>query len=185
MRAVLNRLYSGALGLAAICLVMIALLVVAQVGGRIIDGARSFAGLEPWGLLVPSLAEFAGFLLVGASFLALAGTLRGGAHIRVSILLQSVPAKVARFLDVWSLLSAFALSAFFTWQAALLALDSFQFNEVSFGIIPVPLVIPQSVMTAGLFVFSVALLDDLITVLRGGRASFAPTATEGAAGGTH
>ncbi|GGB35993.1 C4-dicarboxylate ABC transporter permease [Roseibium aquae] len=185
MRAVLNRLYSGALGLAAICLVMIAALVVAQVSGRIIDGARSALGLDPWGLLVPSLAEFAGFLLVGASFLALAGTLRGGAHIRVSILLQSVPSGIARFLDLWSLLAAFSLTAFFTWQAALLALDSFQFNEVSFGIIPVPLVIPQSVMTAGLLVFTVSLLDDLITVLRGGQASFAPHTGAGAAGGSH
>ena len=90
MRTALTALYKTATVLAACCLVTIALLVTLQVMGRLLDGARSMVGLEPLGLLVPSLAEIAGFFLVGASFLALAGTLRMGDHIRVSILLQGV-----------------------------------------------------------------------------------------------
>ena len=172
MRTVLNAIYKTATMLAAACLVAIATLVVAQVGGRLIDGGRRAFGLDPWGLLVPSLAEIAGFLLVGASFLALAGTLRRGDHIRVSILLQAVPDKIARFLDLWSLSIGFALAAFFAWQAGLLTLDSHRYNEVSFGIIPIPLVYPQAVMTMGLGVFALALFDDLVSMLFGGPASF-------------
>jgi TRAP-type C4-dicarboxylate transport system permease small subunit len=91
-------------------------------------------------------------------FLALAGTLRNGDHIRVSILLQGVGPAVARLLNIWALAVAFALAAFFTWHALALVLDSYRYNEVSFGIIPIPLMFPQAVMTLGLFVLAIALL---------------------------
>ncbi|MTH96784.1 TRAP transporter small permease [Roseibium sp. RKSG952] len=174
MRLALDTLYRVATGLAAACLVAIALLVVAQVGGRLIDGARSMLGFEPLGLLVPSLAEIAGFLLVGASFLALGGTLRRGDHIRVSIVLHVVPNWLARLLDIWSIAVALGLAGFFTWHAAMLARDSWIYDEVSFGIVPIPLVIPQAVMTFGLGVFAVALLDDLIGALTARGPSFNP-----------
>ena len=53
-----------------------------------------------------------------------------------------------------------------------LVLDSYRYNEVSFGIIPIPLMYPQAVMTLGLFVLAIALLDDLVTSLRGQAPSF-------------
>ncbi|WP_417669956.1 TRAP transporter small permease [Roseibium sp.] len=173
MRAFLDGLYRLAGGLAAACLVTIAVLVVAQVAGRLIDGGRKIFGLEPLGLLVPSLAEIAGFLLVGASFLALASTLRMGDHIRVSILLQHVPAAVARVLEVWCLAVAFALVAYFGWHAGWLAYDSYVYDEVSFGIIPIPLFIPQIVMSVGIVVFALSLADDLLVALTGRAPSYA------------
>ncbi|MHA7777437.1 TRAP transporter small permease [Roseibium sp. M-1] len=172
MRKALNTLYKTSTALAACCLVTIATLVALQVIGRIADWALKAAGLEPLQFQVPSLAEIAGFLLVGASFLALAGTLRNNDHIRVSMLLQAVPAGAARLLNIWVIAVALALAVFFTWNAGLLALDSYKYHETSFGIIPIPLVFPQGVMTLGLAVFSISLLDDLILSLTGGAPSF-------------
>ena len=172
MRKALNSLYQASTVLAACCLVAIAGLVVFQVFGRLLDGTRKFFGAEPWGLQVPSLAEIAGFLLVGASFLALAGTLRNGDHIRVSILLQAVPSSIGRFLNVWAVALACALACYFTWHAGWLAFDSYSYNETSYGIIPIPLVYPQIVMTLGLMVFSVSLFDDLVQILAAGEPSF-------------
>lgn len=172
MRNALNALYQASTVLAASCLAAISSLVVLQVIGRIFDWARTVLGLEPLGLQIPSLAEFAGFLLVGASFLALAGTLRNGDHIRVSILLQAVKPPAARLLNIWVLMLALALASFFTWHAGMLAYDSFQFDETSVGIIPVPLVYPQLVMTFGLLVYSISLADDLIVAVTGGAPSF-------------
>lgn len=172
MRAALNALYKAATVMAACCLLMISTLVTLQVLGRLFDGFRGMLGWEPIGLLVPSLAEIAGFLLVGASFLALAGTLRNGDHIRVSILLQAVKPVIGRMLNIWCLAVALALAIFFTWHALQLAIDSFKYNEVSFGIIPIPLVYPQLVMTFGLLVLAIALLDDLISALTGNAPSF-------------
>ncbi|MCV0426896.1 MAG: TRAP transporter small permease [Roseibium sp.] len=172
MRKALNSLYQASTALAACCLVVIASLVVIQVLGRALDWTRKISGLEPLGLQVPSLAEIAGFLLVGASFLALAGTLRNSDHIRVSILLQAVPPAIARFLNVWAIAVAFALAAFFTWHAGWLAFDSFNYNETSYGIIPIPLVYPQLIMTFGLMVFAISLFDDLVLTLVGSDPSF-------------
>ncbi|WP_346911724.1 TRAP transporter small permease [uncultured Roseibium sp.] len=172
MRAFLNALYRLAGGLAAACLVTIATLVVIQVSCRLIDGFRKLIGLEPLGLLVPSLAEIAGFLLVGASFLALASTLRMGDHIRVSILLQHVSAPVARAFEVWCLGVALVLVGFFTWHAGWMVNDSYVYNEVSFGIIPIPLWVPQLVMTTGLAVFAISILDDFLCALRGRPVSY-------------
>lgn len=172
MRTALDALYRLAGALAAAALVAIAILVSIQVIGRLIDGARQFVGLDPYGLLVPSLAEIAGFLLVAASFLALSSTLRHGVHIRVNILLQHIPSGPARALEIWVLGVAVVLVGYFAWNAALLTLDSYKYNEVSFGIIPVPLWIPQTVMTLGLGVFCVALVDDLVCALTGRTPSY-------------
>ncbi len=172
MRKALNSLYQASTALAACCLVVIASLVVFQVLGRLFDGARKLFGMEPLGMQVPSLAEIAGFLLVGASFLALAGTFRNGDHIRVSILLQAVPTALARFLNVWAIAVACALAGYFTWHAGWLAFDSYSYNETSYGIIPIPLVYPQIVMTLGLLVFSISLFDDLVQILAAGQPSF-------------
>ncbi|WP_321339174.1 TRAP transporter small permease subunit [Breoghania sp.] len=172
MRKALDALYRFSAGLAALSLVIIATMVVVQVGGRVADGLRSAFGYEPYGLLVPSLSEIAGFLLVAASFLALASTLRNADHIRVNILLLQLPRSAARALEIWVLAVATALVGFFAWNAVLLVIDSYRFNEVSFGIIPVPLWIPQAAMAGGLIVFLISLVDDFIVTLSGGEPSY-------------
>jgi hypothetical protein len=52
------------------------------------------------------------------------------------------------------------------------AFDSWRFNEVSYGIIPVPLAIPQAVMAFGALALLVALIDELVITVRDGRPSF-------------
>lgn len=172
MRAVLDRFYDFALYVAAGCLVLIAALVGAQVIGRTYDVLLMLFGHRPYGFLVPSLAEFAGYLLAAGSFLALAATLKRGAHIRVTILLGSVPERVRYLLELWALLAAAAFVAFASWHLVALALDSYRFKEVSYGIIPLPLWIPQAAMAVGAIALLIALADELIMTLRRGRPSF-------------
>jgi TRAP-type C4-dicarboxylate transport system permease small subunit len=172
LRVVLDRLYNVALYVAAACLVLIAALVGAQVIGRLYDVLLMLFGHRPYGFLVPSLAELAGYLLAAASFLALAATLKRGAHIRVTILLASVSNGARRLLELWALAAGAVFVAFICWHLALFAYDSFRFKEVSYGIIPMPLWIPQAVMTVGALTLLVALLDELLITLRTGRPSF-------------
>lgn len=172
MRRSLDRLYALTLYLAAACLVLIAVLVGAQVLGRIADTLLKLFGHPPYGFLVASLAEIAGFLLAAASFLALAATLRRGAHIRVTILLGNVPERARHALEFWVLAVGVAFVAFVTWSLAALVYDSFRFNEVSYGLIAVPLFIPQAVMLLGALVLLIALADELLRVLRGERPTF-------------
>jgi TRAP-type C4-dicarboxylate transport system permease small subunit len=157
MRPVLDLLYRGCAVLAALSIVAIAVLILAQSIGRL------------FGILVPSANELAGFCMAAATFLALAPTFRAGGHIRVSLLLAQVPAVWQRVLEVWCLLFAAAVSGYFTWYAADLALTSWRFGDVSPGLVPVPLWIPQAGMAFGLGVLVVAVLDGLAEVLAGRR----------------
>lgn len=172
MRAFLDRLYALMLHLAAACLVLIAVLVGAQVAGRIFDGLLKLFGYPPYGFLVASLAEIAGYLLAAASFLALAGTLKRGAHIRVTVLLGNVPEGVRRWLELWVLAVGTMFVAYISLSLVSLVYDSYRFKEVSYGLIPVPLAIPQAVMAAGSVVLLAALADELLLTLRTGRPSF-------------
>jgi TRAP-type C4-dicarboxylate transport system permease small subunit len=172
LRGLLDRLYGAGFVLAALSLVAIALLVLVQVLGRVIDKTLLFLGREPVGIAITSLSELGGFLFVGAVFLALAGTLRAGGHVRVTILSQSVPPAIARLLAVLSLFLALGLGSFTLYSAGLQAWDSWVFNAVSFGMAKFPLWVPQAVMVLGLALFWMVLCDELIAVLCGRNASF-------------
>ena len=142
MRAFLNALYTVAGWLAALCLVAIAVLVGLQVLGRIADGLMRLAGYPPYGFLVAGLAEIAGYLLAIASLFALAPTLRAGAHVRVIILLSALSEPIRRIFEMGVLAFAAVFSAYMTWHIGRLAYDSWQFNEVSYGLVPLPLAWP-------------------------------------------
>ena len=172
MRTLLNGLYRSSGALAATCLAAICLLVVAQVLCRIIDAAAKAVIGEAIGLVIPSVAEFAAFLLVGAAFLGLAYSLRRGSHIRVSLLTQKLSESGQRLVEITCLLMGFLLAAFCAWYTLLLVVDSWQFQEQSYGVVSVPLWIPQLPMALGLLILAIALLDDFLAVLRGKQASY-------------
>ena len=167
MRRILDRLYDAALALAALTFAMIALLVLAQVAGRLIDRAARAIGAPPPGLTVPSLAEIGAFLFIGAVFLGLAGTLRAGGHVRVTLLTRALAPGAARLLGLAVTLGAAGLTGFATWSSAEQTLDSWRFGSVSYGMVKVPLWLPQGVMTLGLALLGVALLDAMAALARG------------------
>lgn len=180
MRQFLDGLYRVAEWAAMAALCAIAVLVFAQVSGRVFDTLLVMTGGSPYGFLIPSLAEIAGFLLVGASFLALAGSFRAGSHIRVTLALMHLPEKVRRASETAALALAGFLSSLLALYTTRLAWDSFVYGEKSFGIIAVPLSLPQGVMALGALVFAVATIDDLVAALRGERPQSIAKEEEGA-----
>ena len=172
MRRFLDTLYQASLYASALCLVVIAAMVGAQLAGRLIDGTLALVGLPRTDFVILSLNEICGYLLAASSFLALAGTLKAGAHIRVTMALGAFSEKVRRYIEIWSFGFASAASAYMTWHLANFAWVSFLFNEVSPGIVRVPLAIPQAAMALGALMLTVALVDELVLVVRRGRPSF-------------
>jgi TRAP-type C4-dicarboxylate transport system permease small subunit len=175
MRRCLDALFNAALWLSALCLAAIALMVGAQLAGRLIDGALKLFGLPVAGIVILSLAEIAGYLLAAASFLALAGTLKSGAHIRVTMLLAALPEWLRHKVELWAFGASAIFAGYITWQLALFAFVSWQFHEVSHGVIRVPLAWPQAAMAAGALVFTIALIDEFFIVLKRGHPSFRAT----------
>jgi TRAP-type C4-dicarboxylate transport system permease small subunit len=167
MRRVLDAVYGGALIAACAAMVAIAVLVGVQVLGRIADRVALALGMAPPGIAIPSLSDFGGFLFVAAASLALPATLRGGGHVRVTLLagvLRGVPGRVASGIV---LLGALALAGFAAWHSGVQAWDSWAFNTRSYGMVRTPLWIPQSVMTLGFVLLVVAVLDEAVALLSG------------------
>jgi TRAP-type C4-dicarboxylate transport system permease small subunit len=173
MRTALDRLYRVSGWLAALCLVTIALMVGAQLLGRIADGFMRLAGVRPYGFIVEGLAEIAGYLLAASSLLALAPALKAGAHIRITMLLSALGERGRWSFELAAVGASLAFAAYMAWRMLLLMVDSWRFNEVSHGLVPLPLAYPQAAMFVGLLIFTIALIDELLTVATRGRPSFA------------
>ncbi|OEY65645.1 TRAP transporter small permease [Marinobacter sp. X15-166B] len=167
MRNALDKLYRLGGALSAVHLTVIMILVVLQVLGRVLDKLLLWTGFSPLGLNIPGLAELAAFLLLGATFFGLAYTFWQGGHIRVTLLIQRLPAPMQRWLDSAMLLVAMAITGFALWFSVWLTWDSYDFGDLSIGMVPVPLWIPQLGMSLGLLWLLVALTDALFSLLSG------------------
>jgi TRAP-type C4-dicarboxylate transport system permease small subunit len=167
MRKILDGIYAGALVVACLAMVAIAVLVMAQILGRMLDRALLVLGGTPLGLSIPSLSDFGGFLFVASATLALPATLRAGGHVRVSLLLSLGGPIFRRIQGALVLTAALALAGFAAWHSGAQMLDSWRFNSVSFGMVRVSLWIPQAIMTVGFVLLLVAVIDELVAVLRG------------------
>lgn len=153
LRKFLDFIYVAAGAAAAVCLVAILVLIVAQMVAR-------------WtGAVFPGAASYAGYAMAGASFLAFANALNRGAHIRVSILLNALSAGPKRLLEIWCFGLAAAIAAYFTYYAYWFVFWSWKFNEISQDQDATALWIPQSVMVIGGAILTVALIDNLIYVI--------------------
>jgi len=161
MRRALAAFYRLCGWLAGAFLLAIAVMVLAQVGGRLV------------GLLVPLADEFGGFCLGASSFLALAMTFRAGGHVRVSLLLQHLAPGRRRLAELWCLGAAALLAGYFTYYLADMVRESYLFGDVGQGIVPTPLWLPQTGMALGMAAFALALVEELIVVARGGAPAYA------------
>ena len=145
----------GSGAIASLLIAAICLLVTTQVIFNLITrfGGRSV------NLTIPSYGDFAGYFLAASSFLALAYTLTQGGHIRVNLVLTRLPSRVRQVAEALSMITCAAVSFYATFYMAKLCLESYEFGDLSYGIIAVPLWIPQCVVLLGLVIFSIALVD--------------------------
>lgn len=172
MRRALDGLYKASGLLAALFLILICAVVVGQVTLNIIDRLASLVTGSAIGLVIPGYSSYAGVFLAAASFFALAYTFRHGGHIRVSLVLQALPPGARRGCDIAGTAIAAVFAGYFTWYMGALAVESLSFGDVTPGIVPIPLWLPQAAMTAGLAVLTIALMDDLVRLLRGRTPAF-------------
>jgi TRAP-type C4-dicarboxylate transport system permease small subunit len=155
LRRALDRLYDGCIWLAGLCMVLILVNVLIQVFGGIFD----------W--YVRGTDAVAGYCMAGASFFALAHTLKRGEHIRVTLVLQRFTGQARRWIELWCLGIATVLAGTFAWYSWKLCWWSYQFNSVSDAQDRAPLWIPQLTMAIGVTVLFIAFLDELVAVLLG------------------
>ena len=150
----LHRLYLASGLLSAASLVLICGLIIAQVVARNL------------GTTVRDADEFAAWAMAAAGFFGLPYALYCGSHIRVSAVARFVPESLHHFMEVLASAIGMALAAYLAWYCAAFVLESFRFNEVSQGLVPVPMWIPQLPMVLGSMLLVVAFGERLVRVLR-------------------
>jgi TRAP-type C4-dicarboxylate transport system permease small subunit len=157
VRRALDTLYEGAAWLAALFMVGLLVMVLLSVVSRLLH------------FHVPGTDAYAGYLMAGAGFLALAHTLKKGEHIRVTLLLSSLKGGARRGMEIWALAAATALAALSAFYSCRLAWQSHVFNDISTGNDATRLWIPQLSMAAGTVILLIAFIDELVLELRGRR----------------
>ena len=164
MGHMLQKLYDVCGAIAGALIQCICLLISAQIG------LNAFGRFAP-GLLpstIPSYADFSGFMLAGATFLALAHTLRAGGHIRVNLVTSRLPVRLQVIAEAFTLLAAIVLIGYAAWFMGALVLESVHYGDVSTGIVPVALWIPQGIAAFGVTLLLVAIIHTFIDLLRTG-----------------
>jgi TRAP-type C4-dicarboxylate transport system permease small subunit len=159
MRRLLDGLYDAAAYVAAFFLVGTLAMVLVGIVGRLIN----------W--YVAGTDAYAGYCMAASGFLALAHTLKRNEHIRVSLVLEHVGARVRHGLELWALGAASVLAAAFAFYSTRLAFQSWQFNDISTANDATPLWIPQIAMALGTVILLIAFVDEFVLEWRGARGS--------------
>jgi TRAP-type C4-dicarboxylate transport system permease small subunit len=154
LRRFLDRLYFGSGVLAALCVFGVFALMLAQSFGR--EG----------GILVRGADDIVSWLCAAAAFLALGHTFRHGELVRVGLWLERLGPRARRLAELWALSVTTVFAGYMLWAVSRFIYESWQFKEVAQGLIKVPIWIPQTSFLVGVAIFFVAVLDELVAVLR-------------------
>ncbi len=141
--------------LAAVFLVLLALIILLQIIGRL------------FGQLIPSADDFAVWAMASSVFLGLPYAMLRGDHIRVTLVLQVLPRSWHQGYEIVATSLALVISAWGAYYSVIFVYESFLYNELSPGMVPVPMWMPQIGMPIGLVLFTVMVLRRLIMCLRG------------------
>jgi len=157
VRRALDALYDAAAYLAALLLIGTLVSILLGIFGRLLD------------FQVRGSDAYAGYLMAGSGFLALAHTLKRGEHIRVTVVSRLLKGHAHKLLELIAIGIAVLLAIVLAWFSVRLAWLSYTLHDISTGNDATPLWIPQLAMAVGGVILAVAILDDLVLEFRGRR----------------
>jgi TRAP-type C4-dicarboxylate transport system permease small subunit len=160
MRVFLDRLYLYAGYAAGVFLVLIFGIMMFMSVGR------------EFGVNIPAGDDFASWCMAAMAFLGLAHTFKRGEIIRVGILVEKLTGKKRWAMEIFALGVSAAFLVFFSWYAVSMTYDSFRFGDMAQGVLAIPLWIPQLGYCGGLIILTIAVLDELVHVLKGNKPTY-------------
>jgi TRAP-type mannitol/chloroaromatic compound transport system permease small subunit len=166
LRRFLDRLYlvSGAIG--AIFVLLIAVLMIGQAVLRRFDVATG------------AVNDVVSWFCAAASFFAMAHAFKHGDFVRVTLMLERLGPRTRHWVEVACLSVAAVSVAYLAWWANKFTYESWQFKEVAQGLLPLPIWIPQASFAIGSVLLLVAVIDELVTVLRGAQPTYVAAVEE-------
>jgi TRAP-type C4-dicarboxylate transport system, small permease component len=139
----------------------------------LIFGIMMFMSLgRQFGLNIPAGDDIASWCMAAMAFLGLAHTFKRGEIIRVGVLIEQVTGRKRWALEVFALGISTAFTLYFTWYAVAMTYDSWRFHDMAQGVLSIPLWFPQIGFSGGLAILAIALVDEMIHVLKGNKPSY-------------
>jgi TRAP-type C4-dicarboxylate transport system permease small subunit len=154
MRRFLDRLYAASGALAGVCLASIGALMLAQALGR------------EAGILIRGADDIVAWLTAACAFLALGYTFRHGELVRVGLWIDMLSPRARRSAELAALGVTALFGAYMLWAVTRFVYESWQFKELAQGLIAIPIWMPQMSLVLGAAIFLIAVLDELLAVLR-------------------
>jgi TRAP-type C4-dicarboxylate transport system permease small subunit len=166
LRRFLDRLYlaSGAVG--AVFVLLICVLMIAQ------------TILREFQVRTGAVNDVVAWFCAAASFFAMAHAFKHGDFVRVTLLLEKVPDRVRRTLEIGCLAIGALSVGYLAYWANKFTYDSWAFGEVAQGLLPIPIWIPQASFALGSLLLFIAMVDELVIVLRGAKPSYVAAVEE-------
>jgi TRAP-type C4-dicarboxylate transport system permease small subunit len=160
VRRALDRLYAAGGALAALCVLAIFVLMIGAAIGR------GLAWRVGW------VNDVVSWLCAAAAFFGMAYSFRNGDFVRVTLVLETVNAGTRRVLEAVSLAIAALAVGYLGFWAVRFTWDSWRFNDIANNMVAIPIWIPQLSFVLGAALFVIAVVDECVTVLRGGKPGY-------------
>lgn len=160
LRRALDKLYDAAGTLAALCVLSIFIAMIVGALGRQL------------GWRVGIVNDLVAWLCAAAAFFAMAPSFRNGDFVRVTLLLEHLKPGLRRVFEIVSLFVAALAIGYLAYWAANFTYESWKFKDMPTGLLVVPLWIPQMTFVLGALLFFMAVVDELIGVLRGDKPTY-------------
>lgn len=145
----LNKIYGVFAYLGASCIVVMAALTITSIIARFFN------------IYISGLAHLAGYFMAVGNCLALAYTLRKGAHIRIEILISRLSTNKQLVFDKIAIAISLLVTSYLAYYMFKISYYAWDFQEVSAGARYVKVWVPQFFSACGVLLLAVSLAHTL------------------------
>ncbi len=153
MRRVLDLAYDG-------CLVLAGLFLLGTFGLMVFEPVFRW-----FGSYITGAGELVGWFCAAAGFLALPATFHRGDMIRVGLLVDRLPPALRKPVLLACLAIGWVFVSYMLWAVAAYLWEGWRTQEVTQGMLVVPVWVPQLSFLVGVAVLWVAIVDEAVRAL--------------------
>ena len=122
--------------------------------------------------------DLVSWFTAAAAFFGMGHAFKHGDFVRVELLLSKMAPVKRRFFEVLTLSAGSVFTGYIAWSVSRYVWDSYKFNDLSQGLIIVPMWVPQLSIALGSILLFLAFLDELFLVIGGAKPSYVTAVEE-------
>ena len=128
--------------------------------------------VREFGVRTGGTDDIVGWFCAAASFLVLANAFKRGDLVRVTLLLERLSPRPRRALETIALTCASPFSLYLAWWSVVSTYETWVLGDRANGLIVLPMWIPQLSLPIGAVILAIAVVDELVLVVRGHKPTY-------------